>query len=79
MSTLAKATATKYYSPGFQREQWPCFQENSLKHRLPTGSQAQGIGQLQEAARVPALEQFPLLLWVKHSFTARLSLANGHL
>lgn len=40
--------------------------------------QAQGIGQLQEAARVPALEQFPLLLWVKHSFTAGLSLANGH-
>lgn len=74
--TLGKSSATKFYSPGFQREQWPCFQENSLKHRLAPGSQARGIG--QEAAPVPALEQFPLLLWVKHSFTARLRLPNGH-
>jgi len=45
MSTLSKPTATKYYSSGFQREQWPCFQENSLKNRgCPQAARPKGWG-----------------------------------
>lgn len=46
---------------------------------LPTGSQDQGMGQLQQAPLTPALELFPLLLWVKLIFSDGLILANGHL
>lgn len=49
------------------------------KQRLPTGSEAQGMRQPQESAQIPALEQCPLLHWVKLIFAAGLRLANGHL